>query len=251
MSNTLTDRYEMNYKKRPTAIIFNHESFDDDDGGERKRAGTNKDRDDLKATLESLQFDVRIENDQTKSRIMEILDEVADDENQIEADCLLVAVMTHGRLDELEAFDIPYRAEELWLKFTADEAPYLVGKPKIFLIQACRGNGRLAEEMEGVEAPGPTRFDGVAKSTIPTHADIIIFNSTVPHFVSWRDKQEGSPFIQSFCGELGSNANHGEDFLSITTKVAAKVAFEFETKTGKKQMPCITSTLTKKIFFKR
>jgi hypothetical protein len=51
------------------------------------------------------------------------------------ADCLLVAVMTHGETGLLHSRDTVYQIQELWLHFTGDKCHSLIGKPKLFFIQ--------------------------------------------------------------------------------------------------------------------
>lgn len=57
-------------------------------------------------------------------------------EDHNDADCLVVAVLTHG-MDNglLYARDSLYPVESLWFPFTADKCLTLAGKPKIFFIQ--------------------------------------------------------------------------------------------------------------------
>jgi hypothetical protein len=56
-------------------------------------------------------------------------------EDHSAADCLLVAVMSHGETGYLHTRDTMYRTQELWKRFTGDKCPTLVGKPKLFFIQ--------------------------------------------------------------------------------------------------------------------
>lgn len=57
-------------------------------------------------------------------------------EDHSDADCLVIAVLTHGLGERyLWANDMPYFVEKLWLPFTADKCRTLAGKPKIFFIQ--------------------------------------------------------------------------------------------------------------------
>lgn len=51
------------------------------------------------------------------------------------ADCLMVVVMSHGEPGHLHSRDTIYQTQELWLRFTGDKCPTLVGKPKLFFIQ--------------------------------------------------------------------------------------------------------------------
>jgi len=97
-------------------------------------------------------------------------------------DCLAIVVMTHGKMDRLHAHDIPYTTSTLWHYFTPDKCPTLAGKPKMFFIQACRGE----EYDDGVVLRGRrgrTEVDGPAQDIvfkIPKQADFITVYSTAP-----------------------------------------------------------------------
>lgn len=74
-------------------------------------------------------------------------------------------------------------------------------------------------------------------------------------YFSWRNSAQGSWFIQALSEVL---ARHWRDMdlLTIMTRVNKKVAYDFESRTGKefmnqkKQIPCITSMLTKEVIFR-
>ena len=90
---------------------------------------------------------------------------------------------------------------------------------------------------------------------IPSHADFLIAYSTVPGFYSWRNTTAGSWFIQSFCRVLREHGTE-KDLTSNMLRVCRKVAFDFQSNTPgdfaiheKKQIPCITSMLTRKVYF--
>lgn len=61
-------------------------------------------------------------------------------ENHTDEDCIIIVVLSHGALNGLYARDHLYHPDILWNHFTADKCPTLAGKPKIFLVQACRGH---------------------------------------------------------------------------------------------------------------
>jgi hypothetical protein len=55
--------------------------------------------------------------------------------NVLDADCVLVAVLSHGEMGILYASDQPYKPDRLWGHFNAEKCPTLAGKPKLFFVQ--------------------------------------------------------------------------------------------------------------------
>ena len=129
----------MNHIKRGKAIIFNHGVFDPR-LNINSRDGTNYDRDKLKDILTELDFDVKVHNDLSWKEIEEILERTRKEDHS-DADCIFVAVMTHGQLDKLYAYDEAYDRNLIWSGFTGDKCKSLVGKPKLFFIQVS-GEGK-------------------------------------------------------------------------------------------------------------
>ncbi len=68
-----------------------------------------------------------------------ILEDAAHDDHS-EADCFLVAVLSHGEMGILYTKDTAYKPDRLWGNFNAEKCPTLAGKPKMFFIQACQGD---------------------------------------------------------------------------------------------------------------
>ena len=120
------------------AIIFNHETFSHPQLS--TRAGTDKDKEKLKLTLEKFNFQVEIKEDQSVRKIKKYL-EALSATNHENIDAILVAVLTHG--DEYGLYDkhgeLYDPKEPLCQPFTQENRT-LAGKPKIFLISACRGS---------------------------------------------------------------------------------------------------------------
>ncbi|KAL5276158.1 CASP7 family protein [Megaselia abdita] len=240
--------YNMNHKFRGKALIFNHEFFDLDFLKERK--GTNVDRDSLMRTLKGLNFEVTDYNNFTTREIMDTLSKVAK-EDHTDYDCICITVMSHGSTSFIFSKDTLYQHDSLWDHFTPDNCPTLAGKPKIFFIQACKGTGFD----DGYTLPGTAITETDASSCessykIPTYADFIVAHSTIPGFVSWRDKDKGSWFIQSLCQELDE---YGKklDLLKLLTFVNQRVAVHYQTDSEfkQKQMPCISFMLTRLVYF--
>jgi len=250
--------YNMNHKRRGLAFIFNHKHFDPR-LGLKTRNGTDADRDNLRITLRQLDFDVQVHNDLSFKEIEMELEKAAGQVDHSESDCIFIAVLSHGELGILYASDHAYKPDRLWTAFNAEKCPTLAGKPKMFFIQACQG-----DQLDGgvhLKKVANTETDSNAMSyKIPSHADFLIVYSTIPGFYSWRNTTAGSWFVQALCYVLQRDRIHRDgqqrDLLSCLTRVARKVAFDFQSNTPgdyvmheKKQIPCITSMLTRDIIF--
>uniref|UniRef100_T1J912 Caspase-1 n=1 Tax=Strigamia maritima TaxID=126957 RepID=T1J912_STRMM len=242
--------YNMSHKSRGVALIFNHKDFNIRLHLNR-RNGTDKDRDNFKRALEVLGFNesnIKIYDDYSANKIIDELKKVAEIDHS-NNDCVLVAIFTHGDLNCLYANDKKIRPEDLWEPFTADKCPSLAGKPKLFFIQACQGD-RLDAGVNVID-----KGDNSHYYKIPTYADILIHYSTIPGFFSWRNTNEGSWFIQAVSAVFHSYGQQ-YDLLTLLTYVNQIVSTDFESNVPdnpvmdkKKQIPCLTSMLTRKVYF--
>ncbi|XP_067010936.1 caspase isoform X2 [Anabrus simplex] len=240
------EEYNMAHSRRGVALIFNHANFRD----LAPRNGTRKDCTSLVEALENLDFEVWEHHDFTYKELKKKLDEVARADHT-DADCLLIAVLSHGKEDELNSADEAYSVQQLWKPFLEDKCPTLAGKPKIFIIQACRGV--LGDS--GVKVRTETDCSQ-GSYTIPVHSDIIVAYSTAKGHYSWRNPSEGSWFIQALVEEFEENGRK-RDLQTLLTFVNRRVAMEKtsrvannELKNQKKQAPVFTSSLTKLVFFR-
>lgn len=160
--------------------------------------------------------------------------------------------MTHGgKNGRLRALKESFNAQTLFDIFMGDNCRTLVGKPKLFFVQACRGLkcDKGIAKFDDTDAKGSTENF----ITLPSTADQLIMYSTPEGFVSMRNTVDGSWFIQELCLQLETNIK--DDLLTMLTRVCRKVAVKEvgHSKSidliGAKQMPIIVSSLTKKIFF--
>jgi len=240
--------YNMQHRRRGHAVIFNHDTFDSDHYAPRE--GSKTDVKNLRETFGSLHFDVIVHNNLEYSEIKDTISKLAAQDHS-DADCIAVIVLTHGENGLLTPRDshIMYNVDLLWTPFTADKCPTLAGKPKLFFIQACRGKQLDA----GIKAKrqGRSEFDSSPPSfKIPTHADFLIAYSTTEGFYSFRNKDTGSWFIQSLCEEL----NASDNLLQILTRTTWRVT-QLESDSdmiqfhGKKQVPSVTTMLTRDLYF--
>lgn len=245
--------YNMAHPRRGRAIVFNHDEFKMDNM--TPRPGSGADVKNLESAFYALGFEVTLYNNLAFGDITEILSNLSQEDHS-DADCLVIAVLTHGLGERyLWANDMPYFVEKLWLPFTADKCRTLAGKPKIFFIQACRGT-KLDGGVRLVSRANTETDAGVNAYKIPSYADFLIAYSTVEGFYSWRHPENGTWFIQCLCQELADSGSK-LDLLSIMTRVSRRVALDMESYNDllswqhqQKQVPSINSMLIRDVIFK-
>lgn len=244
--------YKMDHKYRGFAIILNHENFDENLDLE-SREGTNVDAVSLQKQFQRFGFFSIIYKDLSFSKLYNKLKQLAEINHQ-NMDCIAVTILTHGDLGCLYARDTHYNLNKLVRLFSSNKCPGLAGKPKLFIVQACQGS---------MSDPGivlvSDQFDSKYKKSysIPNHADFLIAQSTIPGFYSWRHPKNGSWFIQSLCKALRIYGDRF-DFMTILTITCQYVATDFSSTNPfdknmdkQKQIPCITSMLTRSIYFQQ
>ncbi|TRY69101.1 hypothetical protein TCAL_01435 [Tigriopus californicus] len=228
--------YNIISKPRGLAMIVDIEKFDND--VQERRVGSHVDVDNLKKLFRGLYFDVIEKHDLCRRDFEVALRELATDYRHLHGDMMILAILSHGRDGHIytaEGHSIP--TEAIYELFNNQNAPLLIGKPKFFIIQACRGeqNDFGQKEMLPDEVSMPMarkRRIGSDKDTIPfsnfedvdrarpTWEDMIIAYSTIPGYVSLRDHLKGTWFIQSLVEVFMNHAHDKEliDLLRITSE---------------------------------
>ena len=129
--------YQMKSYPQGIGVIINNKKFRGH-FHDQPREGTDVDAAALERLFTYLGFYTYRYDDLTADRMRDILAEVSEIGHK-KYNCLLIAILTHGEQDKLYGTDsksIP--VESLTRLFYGDQCPSLVGKPKIFILQACR-----------------------------------------------------------------------------------------------------------------
>ncbi|XP_078245688.1 caspase-7 isoform X2 [Pogona vitticeps] len=248
---TPTFQYDMDYKKLGKCIIVNNKNFARETGM-GVRNGTDKDAGDLQECFRNVGFDVTVYND---LRCDEMEEKLAASENHSDAACFACILLSHGEEGLIYGTDKAMAIKDLTSLFRGDKCQSLVGKPKLFFIQACRGS----EFDDGIQTDSGASDDALEMDAnprykIPVEADFLYAYSTVPGYYSWRNPGKGSWFVQSLCSVLNKHAKDLE-ILQILTMVNYRVARNYESQSDdpryseKKQVPCVVSMLTKELYF--
>ncbi|XP_049741488.1 caspase-6 isoform X2 [Elephas maximus indicus] len=254
------EKYKMDHGKRGVALIFNHERFFWHLTLPERR-GTCADRDNLKRRLLDLGFEVKCFNDLKAEELLLQIHEVSTS-SHTDADCFLCVFLSHGEGNHIYAYDAKIEIQTLTGLFKGDKCQSLVGKPKIFIIQACRGNQHDVPvlPLDAVDHPtdkpdgNVTEVDAASVYTLPAGADFLMCYSVAEGYYSHRETVNGSWYIQDLC-EMLEKYGSSLEFTELLTLVNRKVSqrrVDFckdPSAIGKKQVPCFASMLTKKLHF--
>ncbi|XP_049308472.1 mucin-5AC [Bactrocera dorsalis] len=211
------------------AVIFNTVDFADKTRFD-KRDGSDYDAKLIKETLLKYKLNVDTKKNPTVNNIKDTIRKLTT-KNFKNYSCLVIVILSHGSAnDSIAATDGVYNLNEVIL-YPILDIPTLKDKPKIFIIQACKGD----------LVPGEYKTDAYTTRGPPT--EILKCYSTFEGYVSYRT-DSGSPFVQALCDEIklkGDNTNIEQLMKNAIATV--------KTKTGSKQVPSMTTTLTKPFVF--
>ena len=179
----------------------------------------------------------------------------------VEHDSFICIIMSHGNKDGILGIDgEAIRLDNIMEKFQGGKCPQMATKPKLFFIQACRGNidddGYLVPR-----GPGHVYPDSIEEMPVklPSDADFLIAYSTTKGYLSHRrftddarlaeieDKTLGSWFISCLV-QVFQKYSHKEDLMTMLTRVNNSLC-KLYTVNSCKQISCQLSMLTKKVYF--
>ncbi|XP_067115989.1 caspase-8 isoform X2 [Osmerus mordax] len=235
-------KYPMRRGKMGVCLIINNEDFTRSSPKLKNREGTLVDEN----------------RDCSRARMLSVLRDLASRDHS-DVDCLVCCVLSHGMEGCVYGVDgSTVRLGEITEPFNGLLSSTLREKPKIFFIQACQGTQE--QQPVPIESDGPRSRSGptgdslccdarVPRDSIASHADFLIGMATVPDFASYRDRQQGTWYIQSLCQNLVQLVPRGVDLVSILTKVNDDVSRKTDVYGSRKQMPQPAFSLRKGVFF--
>ncbi|KAL0979186.1 hypothetical protein UPYG_G00181890 [Umbra pygmaea] len=241
-------KYNMKYPNIGKCVIINNKNFEESTGMS-PRNGTDVDAAHAIKMFSRLGYKMQCVNDQTVKQIKELLQKVSQEDHSQSASFVCV-LLSHGDEGVFYGTDKTIELKNLTGYFKGDCCKTLVGKPKLFFIQACRGNDLDG----GIETDSRSVANDDSAERIPVEADFLYAYSTAPGYYSWRNTQNGSWFMQALY-EMFQQYGNNLEIMQILTRVNHKVALDFESSSAipgfsrKKQIPCIVSMLTKELYF--
>lgn len=252
--------YKMNSKPRGVCIIINNDHFfkipgDDESKEMPGRTGTHIDAEKLQYIFQKLDFIVERKDNLQDFEMVRFLVEVSLNTDHSQFDSFVCCILSHGALGNVYGTNGRLvRIQTLTSCFQSQRCPSLAGKPKLFFIQACQGR----EKQRGIEIETDaardcydTETDAGNREMIPDEADFVLGYATVPGYVSYRSRSQGSWYINKLVEMLDKYASR-YDLLSILVKVNEEVGRANANIEGGrfKQIPAPLVTLRKKLFFR-
>ena len=253
--------YSMTFSKHGVAWIINNKVFEklENKNAPSTRHGTDRDEDNLVRTLLFLGYRVKIYHNLKRKETIELfsrIDELLLESNKkaktrVANDSFICCILSHGKEGKIICSDSNTVEIRLIEEMTGD-SELLLGKPKIFFIQACQGGriGDLRVEADADAASVAPR----AHTTGRTH--FYMCYATVGGNKSYRDRYKGSWFITEVCKVLCKKATctslHADFQLLINQALANDYVYTEEGfADGKEyvQTPTCSNQLQKHVHF--
>ena len=234
-------KYDMECFPHGIALIINNENFKK----HKDRKGTEFDEKNLIETFRYLGYRVEVHRDKKKAEIETIFNDLkALDHSKY--DSFVCCFLTHGadRGYIYASDDKKLELNNLISNLNAANCKSLFGKPKLFFIQACRGEGKsLAVSLEP-----RVDTDSDTPMVLPSETDFFFGYATTPSMVAWRDLDNGSWYVTELCLALCEQSSYA-DLASMHVVVQRRIAENYESTSKYKQTTECISRLTKKVYF--
>ncbi|XP_040335787.1 caspase-14-like isoform X3 [Herpailurus yagouaroundi] len=218
---------------------------------EKNRPGAHRDVMLMTEWLGQCQFEHTSCIDPNKMELLGKISSFRDGLNEIKDDvgCCLVTLMSHGEKGFIKMKDGErVSLEDIFEMFNNKNCPALQEKPKIFIIQACRGEKRD----NGVETDDePMESDDVSeKRRLPTFSDYFIIYPTQADHVALRHPRTGSVMIEAMAEVFKQHGNkwHIADFFTKVNNRVVHTEFHLHEEPIKVSL-VMESTLTKSVYF--
>jgi hypothetical protein len=204
--------------------------------------GYDVDASNLRALLPEMGYDIvadrqNLSADEMYSTVRDLA--VADDFAQYDA--LMVILLSHGSDNRVYGADGDVvLLDSLYTLVSPVVCPLLKDKPKLFLVQACRGN----QKMQVAAA-------AAAAAETPLAADYLKMFATPTGYVSWVHETKGSFYIEQFVEVMrGWNRREimeGDHMIDALTEVNRRVGISYP---GYPQVPELQFSLHKKLYMR-
>ena len=267
-SQDLSGNFERYSSGKILSVIINQIQFEfDEESGELERfsirQGAEVDGKRLIDTFNKLNAEVIEKNNILNKTEFEIfLTSVCEKLNKTQYYGLVLFINSHG--DQKDGYDLiqckqfkQYITTKNIMSFFENcNCSGLVNKPKIFFFNACRGEESNTSAIETCghnlkrdHVGGSTYTDTTKKDASFRSSDYAKLHSTVPDYISNRNVNEGSSFVQACCDIIDQHASnwdlqHMVKLIIAQCKKPPKDELDFDS-----QVPEFTHCLLKDFYF--
>ncbi|XP_056332175.1 caspase a [Danio aesculapii] len=240
---------EKSVRKR-LALLINNVDFDDK---AMKRSGAEKDEENMEKLLKELDYQVVKSSNLSAKDMDEAIRDFAQREEHKYSDSAFVVIMSHGKRDAIMGVHYhktnnpsdSFPVDNVYRHLNSENCPALRNKPKVILIQACRGgeHGRVwASDGEPDESMEIEDDDFVHKEK-----DFISLMSCTPDTKSYRHVQNGTFYVQTVV-DVFMKCAHEDHIEELFRKVLRR--FDTPNMMGNyKQMACKDRATLPKLFY--
>ncbi|XP_032141615.1 caspase-1 isoform X2 [Sapajus apella] len=235
------------------ALIICNEEFD----SLPIRTGAEVDIIGMSMLLKNLGYSVDVKKNLTASEMTTELEAFAHRPEHKTSDSTFLVFMSHGTREGIcgkkysEQVPDILQVNEIFRNLNTRNCPSLKDKPKVIIIQACRGENEgvvWLKDSGGVSGntslPTTEGFEDDAIRKAHIEKDFIAFCSSTPDNVSWRHPTKGSVFIMRLIEHLQEYACSCD-----VEEIFRKVRLSFEQTAGRVQMPTTERvTLTRRFY---
>uniref|UniRef100_A0A8C6WWG4 Caspase-1 n=1 Tax=Neogobius melanostomus TaxID=47308 RepID=A0A8C6WWG4_9GOBI len=208
--------------KNRVALLITNITFADE---KYNRRGAEKDEENMEELLSTLGYEVVKHTNLTAKKMENALDDFSKHPKLKETDSVFVVIMSHGKLGAVLGVNHKpgepdeLKVDDIYDKLNAKNCRALVDKPKIIIIQACRGKETGSALVEADDVAVREIDEDVLRFT-HKEKDFIALLSSTPHTKSWRNTFKGSYLILFTVDVFQTNVlkDHIEDLFRKVMK---------------------------------
>ncbi|XP_061073072.1 caspase a-like isoform X2 [Conger conger] len=209
-------------QRKRMALLINNVKFDH----LSERRGAEKDKENMEKLLEALGYTVEPHRDLSAQDIDEAVKRFSQHQAHLESDSTFVVIMSHGKRDAICGIHYnPKHPQEnnlflidnIFTHLNTENCAGLRNKPKVIVIQACRG-GEIGTVWvsDSASAPKSLEDDGMWREL--KERDFACLMACTPDTKAYRDREKGAFLIQKLVETIKTHA-HKDHIEELFRKV--------------------------------
>lgn len=220
LNNDIVEKYSItDAKNMGYFLIINQKKFENLGSVKlEERLGTDYDVERLKSSWLSFGFEVIVLENVPHDKIVPNIQNYMKMSKHSHS-AFAVCILSHGQNEVVYGSDsIPLQVNKI-KTILCSYIKDLFRKPKLLIIQACRGDDMMRSLFtKDIRTDAPIDI-------LPEPADLLVFWATVANYVSYRDINNGSWFIETLCeclAKYGDQIHLSDLFTKVNNKLSEK-----------------------------